>query len=167
MFHSENSSAFAAAYLSGERPDAPEVSPVHANLAGLRPLLLHVGSTETLLDDSRRVHDRVREAGGVSELRIFEGVSQCWRMLVPLVPEATASLSEAAAFISRHMSPSEIPDGTNCHLTQPSPRASGTPFSTLCTVTPLRTSFALASVAVALPANPRWSQTWHAAVRVL
>ncbi|HEX6315993.1 MAG TPA: alpha/beta hydrolase [Gemmatimonadaceae bacterium] len=103
MFHFENSSAFAAAYLSDERPDAPEVSPVYANLAGLPPLLLHVGSTETLLDDSRRVHERVRETGGVSEMRIFDGVAHCWQMLVPLVPEATASLREAAAFMSRHM----------------------------------------------------------------
>jgi acetyl esterase/lipase len=104
MFHFENSSAFAAAYLNGERPDSPEVSPVYADLGGLPPVLLHVGSTETLLDDSRRIHDRIREAGGVSELKIYEGVAHCWQMLVPLVPEATASLREAARFISRHIS---------------------------------------------------------------
>lgn len=106
MFHLENIGDFAAAYLDGERPDAPAVSPVYANLAGFPPLLLHVGSTEILLDDARRMHARVGEAGGTSELRIFDNVAHCWQMLVPWVPEATASLREAAAFISRHVTAS-------------------------------------------------------------
>ena len=103
MFCAENSGAFAAAYLGNEKPDSPAVSPVYANLAHLPPLLLHVGSTETLLDDSRRVHARLREAGSQSELRIFDSVAHGWQMLVPLVPEGTASLREAAAFISHHL----------------------------------------------------------------
>jgi acetyl esterase/lipase len=103
MFHYENMNSFAGAYLNGVSPNAPEVSPVFADLGGLPPVLLHVGATETLLDDSRRVHERIRDAGGVSELKIHEGVAQCWHMLQPFVPEATASLCAAAAFITRNL----------------------------------------------------------------
>ena len=72
-------------------------------LSGLLPVLLHVGSTELLLDDARRVHERIRESGGESQLRIFDDVTHCWQMLHPLVPEATASLRAAASFIDQHV----------------------------------------------------------------
>ena len=64
-----------------------------------RPVLLCVGSTELLLDDSRRLHERIHAAGGSCELKVYADVPHCWQMLVPLVPEATQSLREATAFI--------------------------------------------------------------------
>jgi acetyl esterase/lipase len=103
MFHPANIADFAAAALGAAPARDPAASLVHADLGGLPPVLLHVGSTELLLDDSRRVHDAIRAAGGRSELQIFDDVAHCWQMLVPLVPEATASLRAAAAFIERHL----------------------------------------------------------------
>ena len=41
----------------------PGVSPLLADLAGLPPLILQVGTAEAQLDDSRQLADRVREAG--------------------------------------------------------------------------------------------------------
>jgi acetyl esterase/lipase len=104
MFRYENMADFARVYLGTAPADTPEASPLNAKLAGLPPVLLHVGSTEILLDDAWRVHDRVREAGGMSTLAVFEDVPHCWQMLVPLVPEAIASVRDAAAFIARHLS---------------------------------------------------------------
>ena len=104
MFRFENLAAFAAVYLDGAPPDAPDASPLYAALGGLPPLLIHVGSTEILLDDARRIDDRVRAAGGVSRLVVFDDVPHCWQMMVPLVPEATASLRAAAGFIVQHVS---------------------------------------------------------------
>ncbi len=43
----------AAAYLAGTDPADPRVSPLNADLTGLPPLLIQVGSAETLLDDAR------------------------------------------------------------------------------------------------------------------
>jgi acetyl esterase/lipase len=48
----------AAAYLKGVDPRMPLASPLYADLHGLPPMLIQVGSAETLLDDS------VRLAGG-------------------------------------------------------------------------------------------------------
>ena len=48
----------AAAYLDGHDPRAPLASPIHADLRGLPPLLIHVGTAETLLDDATRLADR-------------------------------------------------------------------------------------------------------------
>jgi acetyl esterase/lipase len=108
MFHYENLAEFATVYLDGARADAPEASPVYANLAGLSPMLLHVGSTEILLDDARRIDDAVRVAGGACQLKVYDDVAHCWQMLVPLVPEATASLRDAASFISSHLRPATL-----------------------------------------------------------
>lgn len=102
MFRPENISDFAAAALGTVAVDAPAASPMYADLSGLPPVLLHVGSTELLLDDARGVHERIQATGGISQLQIYEDVPHGWQMLVPLVPEATASLRGAATFIAAH-----------------------------------------------------------------
>jgi acetyl esterase/lipase len=103
MFRPKNISDFAAAYLGTASARDPLASPVYASLEGMPPILLHVGSTEVLLDDSRRVHDVIVQNGGTSRLKIFEDVSHGWQVLKGIVPEAQESLSEAAAFIDEAM----------------------------------------------------------------
>ena len=102
MFRPENIAEFAGAYLGGQSPFDQYASPAHADLSGLPPLLLQVGATELLLDDSRMVHDKIQQAGGTSRLEVFEGVFHCWQMLDGVVPEARVALRQAADFISSH-----------------------------------------------------------------
>jgi acetyl esterase/lipase len=104
MFRTENAAAFAPAYLGDASPRDPYASPAYANLAGLPPLLLQVGSTELLLDDARRVHRKIQAAYGTSRLEIYEDVAHCWQMLDGFVPEARAALEQAAAFIRAPLS---------------------------------------------------------------
>lgn len=99
MFHPENIRDFAAAALGAGQPDDSRVSPVYADLGGLPPVLLQVGSTELLRDDASRVHDQIRRRGGESSLHVYDDVPHCWQMLFPFVPEAVTALNEAAAFI--------------------------------------------------------------------
>ena len=56
----------AMAYLAGTDPANPLVSPLRADLAGLPPLLVQVGSAETLLDDAVRLARRA----GAADVRI-------------------------------------------------------------------------------------------------
>ena len=102
MFRPETIAEFAAGYLDGTSTRDPRASPVFADLGGLPPLLLQVGSTELLLDDARRVHHKILEAGGSSRLEIFDDVFHCWQMLDGVVPEARAALRQAADFIREH-----------------------------------------------------------------
>lgn len=104
MFRPSNIPEFAAAYVGPVSPADPAVSPVNADLAGLPPILLHVGSTELLLDDARRVEEKVRGAGGSCRVEVFDDVSHCWQMFAGLVPEADRSVRDAAAFIRGHLS---------------------------------------------------------------
>ena len=60
----------ARGYLAGQDPRTPLASPLFADLAGLPPLLVHVGSAEVLLDDSTRFAERARQAGIDVELEV-------------------------------------------------------------------------------------------------
>ncbi|MCA1613306.1 MAG: alpha/beta hydrolase [Acidobacteria bacterium] len=105
MFRPASIPQFATAYLGGESPTDPLASPVFADLGRLPPILLQVGSTELLLDDSRRVHKQIQAARGgrkpreASRLRVYKDVPHCWQMLDGFVPEARKALVEAAEFI--------------------------------------------------------------------
>lgn len=98
-FRPANIPAFARLYLGDASALDPYASPVFADLAGLPPLLLQASSNELLLDDARRVHDKVRRAGGSSRLEIFDDLFHAWPMLDGFMPEARVALQQAAAFI--------------------------------------------------------------------
>lgn len=100
MFRPENVSAFAKVYLADASPRHPYASPIFADLSGLPPILLQVGSTEILLDDARRIHDKIQALGGDSTLEIFDDVPHVWHIFDGLIPEARAALRQAATFIA-------------------------------------------------------------------
>lgn len=77
---------------------APLVSPLFAELHGLPPLALHVGSDEILLSDSQRVAEKVRRQGGRAELRVWDGMWHVWPMYAEL-PEAAQALAELRRFV--------------------------------------------------------------------
>ncbi len=97
MFPGEGIALAAAPYLGGADPRHPLASPVYAELGGLPPLLIHVGSYEVLLDDSRRLADRASAAGTSVTLQAWPVVPHVWQ-LFPL-PEAAQSMDAAAAFL--------------------------------------------------------------------
>ena len=103
MFAPGNIDQFAEAYLGSASRSDPRASPLRSDLHGLPPVLLQVGERELLLEDSRRVHDRIVASGGVSELEEWPDVFHGWQMLDGLVPEARRALDRAAAFILRHL----------------------------------------------------------------
>ncbi|MFZ1220204.1 MAG: alpha/beta hydrolase [Chthoniobacterales bacterium] len=102
MFVAEDVHRYADAYLGGQSRLGPLASPLFGNLAGLPPMLVHVGDTEVLLDDARSLHEKVRAAGGSSELHVYPSVPHGWHFGAPFVPETQEALREIAAFIERH-----------------------------------------------------------------
>jgi epsilon-lactone hydrolase len=89
MVHAEDLDRWAAAYAGSENdPGAPGLSPLFADLSGLPPLLVEVGTAEVLLDDARRVAERARTAG--VDVTLFEGedLIHVWHFFAGAVPEA-------------------------------------------------------------------------------
>ena len=83
-------------------------SPGLGDFSNMPPILFQVGSTEILVDDSRRIHQKIEAAGGTSELQIYDNVFHGWQMGVGLLPEADAAMKNAAEFIRRHVSRSTV-----------------------------------------------------------
>lgn len=101
MFVAEDVERYASVYLGSHAREDPLASPLLGGVAGLPPLLLHVGESECLLDDSRMVHHKMLAAGRSSQLRIFSDVPHGWQFGMPVVPEARESLRAVAEFIAQ------------------------------------------------------------------
>ena len=63
MVQKEGLDQMSATYLQGADPKNPLASPLHADFAGLPPLLIQVGDAETLLDDRLRREPKLPAAG--------------------------------------------------------------------------------------------------------
>jgi acetyl esterase/lipase len=90
-------------YLDGEDPRCPTASPLYADLRGLPPLLVQVGTRESLLDDARRIAVRAQEQGVDVTLHEFEDVVHMWVVIGPEIPESIAAFAEAGSFIRSHL----------------------------------------------------------------
>jgi monoterpene epsilon-lactone hydrolase len=96
--------AVCAKYYAGENdPGLPYISPLYGDLHGLPPILIYVGSYETLLDDSTRFAEKAKAAGVDVTLRVGEGMVHCYPLLAPLFPDATEALNEISAFIKSRL----------------------------------------------------------------
>lgn len=102
MFEVEGLRQFAEHYLGDADAADPLVSPLYADLTGLPPLVIHVGATEVLLDDSLRLAERARAASVEVDLTVFDHVPHVWQWADRFLPEARASLDRAARVLRRH-----------------------------------------------------------------
>lgn len=94
---------FAAMYLAGTDPYEPLASPLFGSLSGLPPMLLQVGSIETMLDDSTSFAGRARDAGVDVTLECWEGVFHAWHESVHALPEARQAIERIGEFLSVHV----------------------------------------------------------------
>jgi acetyl esterase/lipase len=76
----------------------PYVSPAFGDFTGLPPLFFQAGSTEILLDDSRRCVERARAAGVTAELEVWKEMPHGWQGM-PFVPESGRAIDHCADFI--------------------------------------------------------------------
>jgi len=88
-----------ALYLAGAAPTDPRASPLLAGFDRPPPVMIQVGAEEALLDDSRRMAARLRQAGGKVRLDEWPGAPHVWQLLDGWVPEARAALREVAGFV--------------------------------------------------------------------
>jgi acetyl esterase/lipase len=94
----------AGMYLGGKDPRAPLASPIHADLTGLPPLLLQVGSIETLLDDSNEMARRARAAGVEVEVEVWDDMPHVFQGFTPILPEAQQAIAKIGEFVQQHTS---------------------------------------------------------------
>ena len=91
--------SMAAAYLAGKDAHTPLASPLFADLAGIPPLLVHVGDAEVLLDDSVQLADRARKAGVDATLHVWPEMIHVWHWFFPMLDEGQAAIDGIGAFV--------------------------------------------------------------------
>jgi acetyl esterase/lipase len=103
MCSREGLGEMAAAYAGGHDLRSPLVSPLHADLTGLPPLLIHVGTAETLLDDSVRLAERARAAGVEVHLEAWDDLVHVFQAFAPMVPEAVEAIDGIGTFVQERL----------------------------------------------------------------
>jgi monoterpene epsilon-lactone hydrolase len=85
-------------YLGDADPTNPLISPIYADLTGLPTLLIQVGTSEMLLDDSRVLAERAEKYGVPVELDIWDGMFHVWHAGAPRMPESNEAIQRFAEF---------------------------------------------------------------------
>ena len=93
----------AGLYLAGKDPRTPLAAPLHADLAGLPPVLVQVGTAETLLDDATRLAEKLYRAGGDVRLAVWPDMLHVFPFFAPILSEGRDGCREIGQFIRDRM----------------------------------------------------------------
>jgi len=93
----------ARAYLGMADRRTPLASPLFADLRGLPPLLIQVGSEEVLLDDATQLAERARAAGVDTTLEVWDQMVHVWHWFLPLLDEAEEAIGTIGRFARARM----------------------------------------------------------------
>jgi acetyl esterase/lipase len=104
LIHKEYLSELADAYLPGgtNRKD-PRVSPLYADLRNFPPILIQIGSAETLLDDATRFAAAAGAADVPVTLEIWPHMIHAWPLWNAHLESGRGALLSAGSFIRRHL----------------------------------------------------------------
>ena len=86
-------------YLNGKDARTPLAAPLHADLKGLPPTLVQVGTAETLFDDATRIAEKLHAAGGEVKLAIWPNMLHVFPLFAPILSEGRDGCIEIGNFI--------------------------------------------------------------------
>jgi monoterpene epsilon-lactone hydrolase len=89
----------AGLYLNGKDAKTPLAAPLHADLKGLPPILIQVGTAETLLDDSTRIAEKLHAAGVDVRLTMWPNMLHVFPLFAPILSEGRDGCLEIGSFI--------------------------------------------------------------------
>lgn len=99
----EGLGAAAAHYLAEASPCDPLASPALADLSGLPPLLVQVGSAEILMDDALAVATAAGRGDTAVRLEIWPAMPHVWHAFAFMLPEGRQAIETAGAFLAGHL----------------------------------------------------------------
>ncbi|WP_113911059.1 alpha/beta hydrolase [Roseovarius dicentrarchi] len=100
LLPAERARDMAMMYLQGGDAYDPRATPLNADFAGAGPVWLTAGDTEILLDDTRRMADRLMAQGVDVTCIIERGLPHVWPLMHAILPEARRTLDGLAGWIT-------------------------------------------------------------------
>lgn len=97
------------AYLGEHDRRTPTASPLFADLSGLPPLLVQVGTSELLRDDATRLAERAEAAGVDVTLQVWEDTFHVWQSFADHLPEAQEAVAGIGAYVDQHLTLDRTP----------------------------------------------------------
>jgi acetyl esterase/lipase len=79
------------------------LSPVYGDMTGFPPTILTTGTRDLLLSNTVRVHRRLRQAGVIADLHVYEAQSHAHYMRDVNAPETKEAFEEIAMFFDKHL----------------------------------------------------------------
>jgi monoterpene epsilon-lactone hydrolase len=89
----------AGLYLGGADPRHPHAAPLYGDLRGLPPLLIQVGSVETLLDDSIALARKAGVAEVPVALQIWPEMIHIWHLFFPVLSAGRRAIEAGGSFV--------------------------------------------------------------------
>lgn len=99
MLPASRAGEMAEMYLQGADPRDPRASPLFASFTGAGPVWMAASDTEILLDDTRRMAERLRAQGVAVTETLRHDLPHVWPMFHGLLPEADKTLRDLADWI--------------------------------------------------------------------
>ena len=91
------------AYVGDDDLTTPLASPLFADLAGLPPLLMQVGTDEVLFDDTIRFAQKAQDCGVSVRTEIYGGQHHVFQNMAALIPEGNDAYASIGAFLKRYV----------------------------------------------------------------
>lgn len=95
----ERAMGMAERYLRGAAPNDPRASPIHAHFSSETPVYLTASDREILLDDTRRMTQKLRGQGVSVTEKIVHNHPHVWPIFQRVLPEADQGLRDIAVWI--------------------------------------------------------------------
>ncbi|MGB3717939.1 MAG: alpha/beta hydrolase [Candidatus Promineifilaceae bacterium] len=90
-------------YADGRDMKDPQISPIYGDFHGFPPTLLATGTRDLFLSNTVRTHIKLRQAGSVADILVYEGVSHGDYLHELASPESQHFLAELNRFFVQHL----------------------------------------------------------------
>lgn len=101
---SEDWLSWCAKNYCGQKPATdPSCSPLYADLTGLSPVLIHVGTEEVLLDDAKRLAEQIGKYGIPMSFKVYDQVGHVFQFHAGILKESDDSIEHIGQFIHKYV----------------------------------------------------------------
>jgi monoterpene epsilon-lactone hydrolase len=90
-------------YANGTDLKDPQLSPIYGDFTGFPPTILTSGTRDLFLSNTVRVHRKLRQAGVVADLNVFEGQSHAQYAGDAFAPETKEHFGELTRFFDKYL----------------------------------------------------------------